>query len=703
MATVFEGRPKIYANAAGVGMPYPNGGFPMPDANAPEALKARQKAIDRRLRAGPAPTAAAPTAAAPTAAAPTAAAAAEPMPKTGTLRRLAQMPGQAFDFVKAAPGKAAGLLDANVGKGVASVVQGTAKSLAQGVGRVLAPIGFGAQALQTADTPTEEYSRRTGIEGGSLRGDLLARGIGTLQDIGNNATFGVADRLGNLIAGNGFNRSAGNQVGEIGRPGQEVGGASPATMPEAGVPGKATMYDNTGRAVLSGNVVGATPALNASGAPPPPNNIVRNGNSYSGGDNVKFGANIVNPDGSQRQSGGVIRNQDVSLTFDENGRTTGSTQGTLRGGGTVSSLDTSEGYRQNLLELQRNAAERAETAANVQTAPIGIGAGASSFGDDLRAKTDAGGTGGNTRRERMQAADIAGRRDDLRLREAGDFSRNAASNATSANNAALSNATQRRSNDQNNATTLRGQELDLEGKMVPIRVAQQQREMYQRITAAATKNGFYDPAVGQQLAAQAGVDPKFFKEQVDAAQGQRSAQQGLEKGNAERTRGLFAGRFNYLLPEGTKKEGMAEAQKGLEDEAFNLARQHVAGFDSMPDEQVKAIMPKVMGMLEITKKIGAADTDWFAGRTNPGTISPTGALREQSFFQGGERGTPYGAWAGALMPRYEKGDVNFQPQAGGSIRIPNASAEAQAFLDDMIAGRDPFAPKVAPAKVGANR
>jgi hypothetical protein len=62
--------------------------------------------------------------------------------------------------------------------------------------------------------------------------------------------------------------------------------------------------------------------------------IVRDGNSYSGKD-VKFGAEIVNP-----------RNPGVG----------------------VSSLDTSEGYRQNLLELQRNAAN-----AQAPGGAVGIG------------------------------------------------------------------------------------------------------------------------------------------------------------------------------------------------------------------------------------------------------------------------------------------------------------------------------------------
>lgn len=70
-------------------------------------------------------------------------------------------------------------------------------------------------------------------------------------------------------------------------------------------------------------------------APPvnPNGTIIRDGNSYSGEPGIKFGADIANKDGSLRT-----------------------------GGGTVSSLDTSEGFRQNLLELERNAAARAAAA-----------------------------------------------------------------------------------------------------------------------------------------------------------------------------------------------------------------------------------------------------------------------------------------------------------------------------------------------------
>ena len=68
--------------------------------------------------------------------------------------------------------------------------------------------------------------------------------------------------------------------------------------------------------------------------PPPPTNpagtIIRDGNSYSGTGNIKFGADIRNPDNSMRNGGDALS----------------------KGFG-VSSLDFSEGRRQDALELQR--------------------------------------------------------------------------------------------------------------------------------------------------------------------------------------------------------------------------------------------------------------------------------------------------------------------------------------------------------------
>ena len=65
-------------------------------------------------------------------------------------------------------------------------------------------------ALGAFGTSTDEFRQQTGIGQGaepSFLNDLAARGVGTLANYGNAVTFGLADRVGNWLAGNGFNRS----------------------------------------------------------------------------------------------------------------------------------------------------------------------------------------------------------------------------------------------------------------------------------------------------------------------------------------------------------------------------------------------------------------------------------------------------------------------------------------------------------------
>ena len=116
--------------------------------------------------------------------------------------------------------RAASVLDADVGnvakrglKGVTGVARGALGSLTSGLGRVAAPVGLGLTAGQVAGTDTEDYYRRTGIDPVAthvpqLMKDIGVRALGAAQDIGNNATFGLADRLGNGLAGNGFGPSS---------------------------------------------------------------------------------------------------------------------------------------------------------------------------------------------------------------------------------------------------------------------------------------------------------------------------------------------------------------------------------------------------------------------------------------------------------------------------------------------------------------
>lgn len=227
-------------------------------------------------------------------------------------------------------------------------------AVTRGLGRVALPLGIAGQALQTANTDTADYYQRTGVEPEAtvvpqVVKDIGVRALGTLQDAGNNLTFGVADRVGNLVAGNGFNRSAGNQVGELPMP---SAAAATVGIGAQAAPAPAGIADNVPRQPLSdARQAAAAPAPMAAQPTAASGAITRDGNSYFG-NNVKAGADILGP-------GGNVLN---------------TSQGKGKGFG-VSSLDTSEGYRQNLLELKRNADERAAQLA--QPNIIGIGGSAS--------------------------------------------------------------------------------------------------------------------------------------------------------------------------------------------------------------------------------------------------------------------------------------------------------------------------------------
>lgn len=80
-----------------------------------------------------------------------------------------------------------------------------ALKVASKLGEVAAPLTVGMTALHSAG---EDYDKRLGMNATSLAGNIGTRALGTMADLGNNMTFGLADRVGNAIAGNGFGHSS---------------------------------------------------------------------------------------------------------------------------------------------------------------------------------------------------------------------------------------------------------------------------------------------------------------------------------------------------------------------------------------------------------------------------------------------------------------------------------------------------------------
>lgn len=350
-----------------------------------------------------------------------------------------------------------------------------------------------------------------------------------------------------------------------------VSGMIPASAKLANVTGRGEQAGQVGAQVVAGAKLGAPelPNLGASAAPTPtapvgPNptdqrlavgtqsagpgapgagNITRVGNSYSG-ENIGFGATINGVAGGR---GGLIKNQPNN----DDG-----SPSTLRGGGTVSSMDFSEGHRQNLLELQRNAAERG----SAPQGPVNHGDLSGSWRADTARKNRESSfkndissiMNGNMKpRDKRAAMALMYEKYGMEQKLEAEGVNARAGQNNSLRVAEMNNATQRRSNDQNNQTTLRGQNMELEGKTMPARLAAQQRG----VMAGIMKQAKDDPAVAQRIAASLGYDPKSFAEQTAALQMQRGT---TDKQMRERTDDLVESfradpRFNTVDPKDPNK------------------------------------------------------------------------------------------------------------------------------------------------------
>lgn len=437
----------------------------------------------------------------------------EPMPKAGFLRRQLNTASSATKAVgnavntgsRVAGGVATAAAPAIFGSAARSLtnraVDAAAGPEVAGVPDVAAP-GQIPGAAPGMVAPAA-------VSGDVLRDTELGRNVGNTI----NALGPVAGPAGQLLrAGAAFAprtaaAAAGGAAALRGFAAPEVVASAvqpPALLPAPPTPpntGSADAADMAGRRGAGRDA--AQPPMSTDGV------IVRDGNSYSGG-NVKFGADIVNKDGSLRTSG-----------FG------------------VSSLDTSEGYRQNLLELQRNAAERAAQAP---------------------AQVDA-------------SAGLRGRR---------------AERANRLQVAQMNNETERLRANQSNATTLRGQDLDYGAKLLPI---QQQEAMRQRVAQAIQQAGSPEKAIQVATAAGDLATAKALTEQVSAAQAVQGTRDTQARGRTDDLVDLFRADDRFNLPDPKDPTRRVFDQDGAKRAAATLYGQYgdkLAGM-SLADKQKAAI------------------------------------------------------------------------------------------------------------------
>lgn len=709
--------------------------LPTPEVTeiTPEVERARAAAARRAAaRAAPPAAPAAPTAA-------VAPAAPEAAKSSGWFRRTANAlrsgATAAGEAATATPGKLAALpgqiVNADLGAAASGALRvgGTAAKAAGGMltgptARMATPIAAIGSAVGSYGTDTDTYAQRTGIDRGAsdwtgkgadagsrLRFDAVKdagiRALGTAQDLGNTLTFGLADRVGNALAGNGFNRSAGNQVGEWFGRGSEVGDDQPPpTAPAPSAAGAAAQPSSADAADMAmrrgaGRDAAPPPTATASGPSTPSGQITYDAKTKTYSDGSDSGA-IPGKDGSYRAQGGLIRDQAPTVNAD------GSiTPGTLRGSGQVSTVSTSEGYQSDLRELARLKSERAEREAGYAGNQPGgglSGFGGATLSSALREKVEREKTPSMNGLSAQQA--VAAQQGQRQLAQGLDLAQmqNATAQAGQANQlrtAEMNSATLRENNANTARANLRGHELDFERGMIPLKMLQQRmatQQKYLDATKGPDGKGQADPAAAHADMVRDGVGyaAEDLAKGVTTQLDQEKASGSIKTERAARTRALFNGRGGSLIDPDLKDEAKTGALKAAEDDAHSFARQTVKGFDDMhPDEQ-RALMPKIMGLYELHQKTKNPDHTgnlaWARNLISPQDNSgPANSLREQGFYKGGKVGDRFGALSGALTGGYEKGDVDFNPSGGkNSLRIANPSDNALEVLRRLTQGKDPL-------------
>lgn len=698
----------------------PNSGPQMPGGMRPNAGPGMPGGM--RPNAGPVyPGPATPAPQWPFAAKPAVPVAPKEMPRVGTMKRM-------WDATKGAPSAAAGAvssgansLRSNVGaaantvRGMATepgrVLDATASALrsptgmaytraggvaaagipdALDVGKVLA--NPGTSGIDVATQAAEGTGRLASAGAGAMGGATLGGAVGgPLAPLTAAAGAVIGGGIG-YFAGDKAIRGLRNMVGADPRsPIETMPPIPPAPVPTPAVPAPTTPTTVPGRG--EGQVLNGPVAPSVNPAYPAGPNVYSDG-SDSGP--------IPGKDPSYRPQGGVVKDQGDSI---------------LRGSGDVSVVGSIgvDGYNRQLANLR--ALDGGGSGGGGGAAGIGTGR------NSLRDTANAQDLGPNID-QRMalstgsthQRAAAAKAMSDMALtqtREQGENRRASMhagvareSNNNSLRVAEMNNATQRENNAATTSVALRGHELDYQGRMAPMRLAQQQRETAQKFlsqTQGADGKGQPDPAAAHAAMVQAGLGDtpaaKALAEGVTTQLAQRAAGDKVVDDRMKATRSLFDGQGHKFIDQGAMSslspEERGKAAKAAEDDAHNWAMSTVPGFANADKETQRRVAPRIAAMYEVHLKTQEPDhTGNFGGlRTllnKPADAQPTNQQRPREFFRGGSVGSRYGAIDGALTWGYENGDVDYKPANGNSLRIRNPSAEALAALRALSAGKNPL-------------
>lgn len=529
-------------------------------------------------------------------------------------------------FLNADVGAAAGNALRSGGRAIKAVAQSpfTPASLAAG-GIAGAARGFG--------TDTESYRLRAGMDrSGGLGGDLLARGVGVMADVGDAITFGQATNLGNYIAGNGYGPNS-------------TSPAPAAAKPSANAPSASYSHEGTRAGPAGSQGVGYGPSLGAT-------DFTAQLNSRPGGkmpstaglrDNVVY--KTVDPKtGRVTYSGNNIRTGADGTTAMMNGDGTGLRQidGNNSGSGTGFVRDLQTGRSMSAFGGGVNVGSGGFTRPGADVDTALHAAGARGDMDAVRAyyankgETFAGVTADQYKAQQAAAAEEAG------MPKRGEFGYNRAQITKTARDA--------------NKATLRGQDMDMERAMAPIRYAQEQRRMAGQLLQQTGG----DLGAATKMAMRVGVDPSHLQAAWQAETTNKTAEQNLAASKSKGVDDIFANQFSY-----TDKNGIKQRDQNAEALAkAEVLRASGGKFAAMsPDEQAAyaaAAMDNVKLLMSARSK---QSTGYLQALGLQADDVALGGMPTADQLQGSTL-RDVGLWEGMTTPKIAKGDHRLRLRDG---------------------------------------
>lgn len=311
-------------------------------------------------------------------------------------------------------------------------------------------------------------------------------------------------------------------------------------------------------------------------------------------------------------------------------------------GGVVNVLDTREGYRQNLLELQRNAAERAAT-------PMGgVGNLGTSTGLRLNDTVAANKAAGATRDERIAMAELAAKRDI-----------NAANVGAQIYGVDTGAATSRYGMDTQAATLRRGQDMDyaekIDARMMDLAAKRQMRDLQTGLIKAAGG----DMRLAAGMAAAYGISPDSF---LSLARFDDERVAAGDKAIEAAARSLSAG------PDGKVVEGDVARNKVALKRSSNLARATAA--------QVSAVEPQLVGRQRILNSLNATRDTGLLQAVGIGDSSPEYSSIPDLRGYSAER---VGFIDGAVTPNVSKGDYKLTKPGAKTLYLRDQDIDEAAL------------------------